>query len=425
MSCQTAVTIVTMSKKTIEPLEAPSLHLAPGNAAVIGVDCLALPEKFSGAAYYIFNLTRHLLEINRNFKVKIFCKPTHVALFELLLKPGDKIIAVPIRNRLHQLFVYEFRLGRLLRREKVSIFYATHYICPPRNNQYQIVATFHDMGFLLFPQYYPWIKRLYFGNRMKHFIDRAERIVAVSQSTAAGITRMFPQQAPKIQVIYPGINHIQQKENTAAVAEKPDFERPYILAVNTFERRKNIPFLIQVYNGLRQQGGLNHLLVLVGQPANDQKQVMREIQRSPFREDIILAHYVEDELLDHYYHAADFFINASVYEGFGFTPFEAIYRNTAAFLYRNNVIQELLGDHPYTIDVLNPEAWIERILEAYRNNFPDRIHPRQVSHMSWLNNARATRLLLEALDKRLESINDATTGVEKKRQRHERNPIIS
>lgn len=361
----------------------------------VGIDCLALPEQFSGAAYYIYHLAKNLLETSRNYPLSIFCKPQHQWIFRDLLGTRDKISPVPLKNRADQLHFYEFRLRKILLKENIKIFYATHYICPPQDERYHLISTFHDMGFLLYPHYYTLIKRLYFGRRMKTFLERSDNVVAVSQSTADSITKLFPLYSPKIKVIYPGADHLPT-ENTYSLL-KPVVAPPFILAVNTFEVRKNIPFIIRVFNSLKTMANIPHKLLLIGHSANGYSKIMAEVKRSLFRKEIVILNSLSSTELSYYYKTCDFFINASEYEGFGFTPFEALNHNCPVFLYKNNTVAEFLKDHPYIFNHLDAGAWADFIGNELTNSFRQKMNREVIRHLSWSNTAKETLRLLDIL----------------------------
>jgi len=356
----------------------------------IGIDCLSLPAHFSGAANYIFYLTIHLLKAPRTVPLTIFCKPAHRPLFSEHLKKDDKIVVIPLKNRATQLFFYEFQLKQRLIKEKIAVFYATHYLTPPRSPRYFIINTFHDAGFVLFPHFYPWIKRLYFGQRMATFLKRADVITAVSQSTAVSLAQSFPAQAGKIRTVYSGVDHFSGQPTDASPVlpvRRKIADRPYILAVNTLESRKNIPFIIQVFNELKTRFKMPHRLVIVGHPANGYRGILKTIRESSFKSEIILTNFVSTDELIAAYQRCDFFISASVYEGFGFTPFEAIFFGRPAFLYRNNAVAEFLGEHPYLFDHFDAAAWAEHIWRESRRGFKNKITFERITHLSWQNTA--------------------------------------
>jgi glycosyltransferase involved in cell wall biosynthesis len=351
----------------------------------VGFDCLSLPANFSGAGYYIYYLAKELLQHIRDFPLAVLCKPNHADLFSPHLQSDDKIISVPLANRIHRLSFYELGLKKVLIKEKIELFHATHYICPPRNKKYKIVSTFHDMGFFLHPNYYPVSKRLFFAKRMSAFLKRSERITAISKFTREAIISFFPEHANKIHVIYPGANHLTNEN--IQLDSSVNFDRPFILAVNSLERRKNIPFIIKVFDHLKRNFGIAHKFLLVGHPANGFKQVLREINQLKFSADVQVQLSIPLKQLVQCYQNADFFINASSYEGFGFTPLEAINYQLPTFLFRNQVVKELLGDHPYAFTGWDVDDWAKYIYEEMQKDFANRITSEKIKPFTWNNTA--------------------------------------
>ncbi len=343
----------------------------------------------------MYNLVRALCRIERPFFLKIFCKPIHVSLFRPLLQPGDQVVSVSIRNRAHLLAYYELGLPRVLRREHVRLFHATHYLTPPVHSTYRLITTVHDMGFFLYPDKYPWLKRAYFRQRFATFLKRADRVWTVSHSTRHAVAAFFPEFHAKLETIYPGVDHLGAVEPQASIP----IPQPYFLSVNSIEKRKNIPFLIQLFNRVKASYLRKSRLVIVGYPANGFEAVKRAVQESPFKKDIFLYSNVHPSTLKALYAQALCFFSASEYEGFGFTPFEAVWMGLPAFLFYNNTVAELLGDSPYHFHHFQIDQWVDVWHQAYRQHFPERLSIRQIQHLSWEETARkAVQLYLQVLD---------------------------
>ncbi len=363
-------------------------------SGLAAVDCLSLPSKFSGAAYYIFNLTRAILEIRRSFRIIILCRPEHERLFQSMMDKDDELLTLHLQNRFERLWFYEFRLKKLLEERSVGLFYAMHYITPPRSEKYRIINTVHDLGFLLYPHYYSPIKRTYFGMRMPVFLNRSDRIIAISKTTASDLKRCFPELSSRVLINIPGTDHILQSSSPKQ-GKLP--KNPFLLAVNTFEKRKNIPFLIDVFNLLKSRYQLPHKLILVGQKAKGTREVEKKRNASPFKNEILLPDWVEEQTLAAYYQECDAFINASLYEGFGFTPMEASRCNRPVFLYRNNTVAELLGDAACLLNHLDVQRWATVIYEARQNNYRNRLLAEDVQLTTWLQSAAVAAAEIEEL----------------------------
>jgi len=349
----------------------------------IGIDCIALPNKFSGAAYYIINFTRNVLKSERSFPVIVFCKPAHKIIFEAWLNHGDKIITIPLKNRAQQLFFYEFQLRQLLEDEHVILFQAMHYICPQQSKKYRIVTTFHDLGFLLFPKNYPVAKRIYFGKRLKIFLNRSDMVIAVSQPTKNSLAAHFPQFNNKTKVIYPGVDHFENG------SRNPDTDK-FILTVNSFEKRKNIPFLIRLFENLKNKYNLPHKFIIIGHPNNGYSEIIETVNKTVYKDEIIIRKSVNENELIRHYRQADFFLNASEYEGFGFTSFESIYQSCPSFIYQTEVTKSIFGNHKYLIENYAIDEWSEKIINELQNGFAEKISKQQLAHLTWEMNAEKT-----------------------------------
>jgi len=326
-----------------------------------------------------------LLKSRRDFPIAVLSKPNHADLFAPYLQADDKIVSIPLKNRIHRLYFYEFGLEKIIVDEKIALFHATHYLCPPVSRNYKIITTFHDMGFFLFPEYYPFSKRLFFTKRMGTFLNRSDKIIAISKSTQEAVTKYFPEHTDKIHLIYPGADHLLNESIPAQLFVK--LEKPTILAVNAFEKRKNIPFIIKVFEYLKENFRIEHQLMLIGHLANDYKQILKARDQSNFSGDIHVLKSIPLEQLIHFYKHSDFFMNASFYEGFGFSPLEAINFELPAFIYNNPVIDELLDGHPYTFTDFDVENWAKYIYSEISNNFLNRISPDSIHHLNWQNTA--------------------------------------
>lgn len=350
-----------------------------------GLDCLSLPENFSGAGYYIYYLVRALLQSRRDFPIAVLSKPNHSDLFSPYLQPDDKIVSIPLKSRIQRLYFYEFGLERILVNEKIVLLHATHYLCPPANRNYKIITTFHDMGFFLFPDYYPFSKRLFFTKRMGTFLNRSNKIIAISKSTWDTVAKYFPEQSHKIKLIYPGADHLMNESTTAQSSVKSEI--PNILAVNAFEKRKNIPFIIKLFDYLKENFRIEHQLMLIGHFANDYKQILKAREQSNFSRDIYVLKSIPLEQLIQFYKHSNFFMNASFYEGFGFSPLEAINFGLPTFVFNNSVVNEIFGNHPYAFTDFDVENWAEYICSEMNNNFTNKISPDSIQHLTWQNTA--------------------------------------
>ena len=87
------------------------------------------------------------------------------------------------------------------------------------------------------------------------------------------------------------------------------------------------------------------------------------------------------------YQNAEVFLNASTFEGFGFTAFEAIRFSCPSVMYHSNVLKKVIKDHPYLLDNLDIYKWADFIARELKLDFPNKIDSSLIGHFTWENSA--------------------------------------
>src|SRR5262249_18971369 len=114
----------------------------------IGIDARKLHD--FGIGTYIRNLLRHLARIDRDTEFVLLCAPEDR---DALASIGENFRPVPEPAGNYSLSE-QIRIPLALRREKVTLFHAPHYVLPPLIGCRSVV-TIHDCIHLMFPQYLP------------------------------------------------------------------------------------------------------------------------------------------------------------------------------------------------------------------------------------------------------------------------------
>jgi len=193
----------------------------------------------------------------------------------------------------------------------------------------KIIITIHDLAFKYFPQHFPWRDRLKLDFFTDTAIKRADKIIAVSEATKKDILKFYPKtKKEKIKVIYHGVDKesFSKKfilEKSRKVLQKYSIKKDYLLYVGALQPRKNLETLVEAFEVLKKNGDRKTQLVLVGAPAWKAEKILEKIEKSKFKQDIILTGKVSFEELPIIYQKAQMFIFPSLYEGFGIPILEA------------------------------------------------------------------------------------------------------
>jgi glycosyltransferase involved in cell wall biosynthesis len=196
---------------------------------------------------------------------------------------------------------------------------------PPLSFDGRTVTTIFDLTFYLYPGTMKWTGRLWWQIFGRKGIQRADRIIALSESTKKDLCRCFNVYEGKVKVIYPCTRDIfKPSVNSKEVAVKYRLPDKYILYVGTLERRKNITNLIRVFSMARHIGSIEHILVLAGQRGWLYQDIFETVEELGLTNQVIFLDHVPEDDLPALYSGADLFVYLSRYEGFGLPVLEAM-----------------------------------------------------------------------------------------------------
>ncbi|MHA6279848.1 glycosyltransferase family 4 protein [Salinimicrobium sp. CAU 1759] len=197
------------------------------------------------------------------------------------------------------------------------------------------VLTVHDMIHERFPEYFGSTPDSFNKRRL---CDRAEKIIAISETTKIDLIDIFGISESKIQVIYHGTSF-----DTLEVS-KPQLEfkeERYILFTGNRSLYKNfLTFLIAVTPIIKDNKGLR--LVCTGPDFNNiEKKWIKELGVA---EKVHHYYCTNDNELAYLYKNAECFVFPSLYEGFGFPLLEAFAMNCPVLSSHGGSLKEIALD---------------------------------------------------------------------------------
>ncbi len=174
----------------------------------------------------------------------------------------------------------QLRLPRRLDRGDFDLLWSP-LITLPLRCPIPAVATVHDLTTLLFPETHRLKVKWSILPFLRPSLERADRLVTISQATARDIAFHFPQAARKVRVVYPGIDPAFRPgtpEEVAAIRRELAAPEGYILYVGTLEPRKNIGAILDAWEILHGEDPHVPPLVLVGGYGWASQHLLRRIE---------------------------------------------------------------------------------------------------------------------------------------------------
>ncbi len=281
-----------------------------------------------------------------------------------------------------------------------DVYHFPNFILPPLGNS-AAVATIHDVSFLRFPETTERGNLRYLRARIGATAARADAIITDSRFSADEIHDLLGVAREKLHPIHLGVDPAMRApsaDETAAVRRRRGLERPYILTVGTIEPRKNIVFLIEVFERLEEYGGE---LVVVGRRGWKFGPIFERMRSSPRAVAIRHLEGLADADLRALYAAADVFVFPSLYEGFGLPPLEAMACGAPVVAAATGSLPEVLGDGADLVKGFDADEWalhLRRVLSdsAYREGLKER-GLRRAAGYRWEETARRTMEVYRAV----------------------------
>ncbi|OGI15565.1 MAG: hypothetical protein A2878_02880 [Candidatus Moranbacteria bacterium RIFCSPHIGHO2_01_FULL_54_31] len=213
----------------------------------------------------------------------------------------------------------------------------------------EVIATIHDLAFKRYPETFPTAHRLKLDLLLAVAVRRAEKLIAVSQSTKDDLLHFFPElPAERIRVIHHGFDdaffgkRLADEALGEALAKYGLKRGSYALYVGALQPRKNLARLIEAFD-IAKESMFEMKLVLAGEPAWLSDSILEAREKSPFKGDIILTGRMTFEELRALYQGARLFAFPSLYEGFGLPILEAFASGVPVLTAGNSSLREVGG----------------------------------------------------------------------------------
>jgi glycosyltransferase involved in cell wall biosynthesis len=254
------------------------------------------------------------------------------------------------------------------------------------------VATIHDCLYLKQADYVDERAAGRMAEEARALVARARRILVPSEFVGAEVVLHFGAWPSQVSVTPLGCDHIARRLPPQGF---PPAREPYVLTVARVDNRKNQVRMLAAFELLVREG-LPHRWVVAGPRGHGAEHFARALARSPAAARVKWRADVSEEELPRLYAQADLFLFASLGEGFGLPPLEAMVAGVPVVTSAITSLPEVCGDAAWYVEPSEPE----RIFEAARRLLAERELRQELvakgraraRRFTWRETARATLL---------------------------------
>jgi alpha-1,3-rhamnosyl/mannosyltransferase len=241
----------------------------------------------------------------------------------------------------------------------------------PPQRQGVSVTTIFDLGPLTHPEWYAADIAAIHRRNDGAAAEQDSAIIAISEFTRREFLRLYHFEPCRVFVVYPGVSdrfRPQDPERAIATARRFGIREPFLLYVGTWERRKNIRGLIDIFACVREQQRDLTLAIVGMRPWReaayvhgveswDGREVEDRLRRLEMSESVRVVGQVSLQELVELYSAAQALLYPTLYEGFGIPALEAMACGLPVVASCRTAIPEVVGDAGLLVDPDNVDEF--------------------------------------------------------------------
>lgn len=335
------------------------------------IDCTSVSGRISGLERYVEAISTSLTrELNNKYQIVILL-PKNVFWWGWSGNLNNfKVISSSFTSRL---LTEQIWIPYVVASERADVLFFPGFPPSPAlflNKNHKIIRTVFDAVMWKQKKTLSWKNKLYMRPIENFGMHRYGLIHTISNFSKDEILSVFPELKGKIVASGIGVNIESYKNlsknilhSISALRGKKD----YLLFVGTLEPRKNISFLIQVFNRL------HHIfpdlqLVLAGRLGWGADEVLAAIRKYQLENFVQILGPVADEELPALYQQALAFVYPSLYEGFGLPVIEAMAAGVPVVSSTGGALPEAVGEAGILLDPFDEDGWVDTIEQVINSS---------------------------------------------------------
>lgn len=365
---------------------------------IIAIDLRSIQKgNFSGVENYTLSCLEHMIQADKSNRYLLFYNGLKIQQRPELNFLNTQTLIKKVPNKLLALSI------KLLKKPDFNFFAGEFdsFFMPNINHiklnpTKKLIVTVHDLSPLHLPESFDLKRRIWHWSvDFKKTLHRANKVIAVSESTKKDLVNTLNISADKIKVIYQGVDHERfspslNHDRLRAVRNFYGLPGEFILFLATIEPRKNLLRLLKAWENLE----MDIPLVIAGKPGWKYHELFRVAAKSKKRSRLQFLGFVPEEDKPYIMKLATLFAFPSLYEGFGLPVLESMAVGTPVLTSSVTSLPEVAGDAGILVNPYNTDEITYGLSEALKSEYlRDQMSKRGLElagNFTWANTAQQT-----------------------------------
>lgn len=302
----------------------------------LAIDARELVGHTTGVGRYLAELLRewHAAGVDRRHTIDLYA---HQAPAGLPAGFGGAVHVVPGGGGTRW---EQWDLQRALAARRPDVVFAPGYstaLAAPA----PVVLAVHDVSFFAHPEWFAWRE----GTRRRLITAwsarRARLVLAPSVFSAGEIVRHLAVDQARMRVVYLGVR--------PAAASPSATRPPVVLFVGSLFQRRRLDVLVDAFREVATRRPDARLEIVGANRTRPFVDFAAQAAALGLSGRVRLRDWVDDATLSALYHEASVFVFLSRYEGFGFTPLEAMAHGAVPLVLDTPVAREIYGEAAWRV----------------------------------------------------------------------------
>lgn len=353
-------------------------------------------QKYGGISRYFYELVREFdNELEVQYEIPLLVSNNHYISDKKFVDYIDLLPNKEFRGK-HRIFKLLNKQNNIwkLKQQKFEVFHPTYY--DPYFLKYigekPFVLTVYDMIHEKFSEMFSARDKTTEQKRL--LVEKATKIITISQSTKKDLIELFGTDETKIEVVYLG-NSMFPKSNIKLGFDIP---KKYLLFVGGRDSYKNFERFIKSVSELLNQD--KELFVLCTGGGKFSNSVMEQFSELGISKQV-LQYNLDDDSLAYFYKNALAFIFPSLYEGFGIPVLESFACGCPLLCSNVSSLPEVAGNAACYFDPYSEESIknaVKKVLDdsSLREDLIKKGYE-QLKKFSWKQTAEGTKKIYESV----------------------------